>query len=166
MTAPTPQQISEAIRKHRTMFIREGLAPSYFEINNGQCIDFAEEVLRILEKSFGESATLFTVEGANFYRSQDDELWDGRLLRNYWKMAPPEHFTWPILNTIAFGIHIWITCERRHYDAECPDGVDNFFDLPIFRRSLVEHLREQGIDCPDVETDDVVPAPRCPVVIS
>jgi hypothetical protein len=26
--------------------------------------------------------------------------------------------------------------DGRHYDADVPDGVDSFFDLPLFRRNL------------------------------
>lgn len=166
MAIPNRQQIADAIRQLQAEYIHEGLAPSYFEINNGLCDDFAEEVARRLRKLASCDQEVFTVEGANFYRSQDDELWDGRLLRNYWKMAPPPQFTWTILNRLHFGTHIWLVCEKRHYDAECPDGVDNFFDLPIFQRTLITHLREQGINCPDVETEDVVPAPLCPVIVT
>jgi hypothetical protein len=166
MTFPTRQQVSEAVRALRTEYIHKKLSPSYYEINNGQCEDFAEEVVRRLAREHGESDLLFTVETANFYRSQDDEFWDGRLLRsNYWRMEPPPGFTWDILNKIHFGTHIWVVADKRHYDSECPEGVSSFFDLPIFKRALVEYLREQGVNCPDVVTDDVVPAPLCPVVI-
>jgi hypothetical protein len=165
MTPPTRQQISDAIRALRAEYIKDGLAPSYYEINNGQCVDFAEEIVKRLNSDLGASKELFTVEGANFYRCQDMEAWDGRLLRSYWRIGPPPGFTWPRLNKLNFGTHIWVVCEKRHYDSECPEGVDSFFDLPVFRRTLILHLREHGINCPDVETVDVVPAPLCPVVI-
>lgn len=30
--------------------------------------------------------------------------------------------------------HVWIVCGNKHYDAECPEGVENWQDLPIFKR--------------------------------
>lgn len=30
--------------------------------------------------------------------------------------------------------HVWITFQDRHYDAECPDGVDEPSKLPFFLR--------------------------------
>ena len=30
----------------------------------------------------------------------------------------------------------------KHYDAECPEGVYNIFDLPIFARVTRKHILE------------------------
>jgi len=30
--------------------------------------------------------------------------------------------------------HIWIDFNNRHFDAECPEGVNNWMDLPLFAR--------------------------------
>ena len=30
--------------------------------------------------------------------------------------------------------HRWLILDGRHYDADCPDGVDRWQDLPVFRR--------------------------------
>jgi hypothetical protein len=30
--------------------------------------------------------------------------------------------------------HTWLFHDRKHYDAECPHGVDDPFELPIWRR--------------------------------
>ena len=32
--------------------------------------------------------------------------------------------------------HVWVEYHGRHYDAECPNGVKNPLNLPIFRRVL------------------------------
>lgn len=34
--------------------------------------------------------------------------------------------------------HFWVEYKGKHYDAECPDGVDNFLDLPIFQKAKVK----------------------------
>lgn len=164
MTPLTETLVSGAIKTLRDEYIASGKAPSYFEINNGKCEDFAEEVLRRLRAAHGRHEDLFTVCGENFYKPNDSEQWDVSLLTRHWGIAPPEGFTWQTLDDVGFGYHVWLTSGGRHFDAECPEGVDSFFELPLFKRYLVCYLRERGIDCPDVETDDVVPAPRCDVV--
>jgi hypothetical protein len=163
-TIPT-SVIAEAIKALRAEYIAHGAAPSYYEINNGQCEDFAEEVLARLQATHGRHEDLFTVCNENFYMTDDSERWDSALLKRHWNFTLPEKFTWNLLNEIGFGLHVWLTSGGRHFDAECPAGVDSFFELPIFKRCLVENLRERGIPCPDVETDDVVPAPLCPVTV-
>lgn len=163
MTSMPENLVSTAIKTLRDEYIASEEAPSYFEINNGLCEDFAEEVLSRLRAAHGRHEDLFTVGSENFFRPDDSERWDANLLKRHWGITPPEHFTWAMLDDVGFGYHVWLTSGGRHFDAECPEGVDSFFELPLFRRYLVCHLRERGIDCPDVETDDVVPAPRCPV---
>ena len=157
--------VAAAIKVLRTEYITEGKAPSFFEINNGLCEDFAEEALRRLRAAHGRREDLFTVCNENFFRQDDSEGWDARLLTTHWGIKPPEHFSWKLLDDVGFGGHVWLTSGSRHFDAECPDGVDSFFELPLFKRYLVQHLRERGIPCADVETDDVVPAPRCPILL-
>ncbi len=30
--------------------------------------------------------------------------------------------------------HTWLACDGRHYDVECPEGVEDYRELPFFRR--------------------------------
>ena len=159
MPSPLPQQIADTIRELRAQYLAENRASSYYEINNGICDQFADDAVKILERQFGESKLMFAIGSENFYRGEYDETWDGDLLRSYWGMEPPASLSWLDLNNINFGGHVWFVCDKRHYDAECPAGVDNFFDLPIFRRSIVLFLRKNGIECDDVVTDDVSYSP-------
>lgn len=32
--------------------------------------------------------------------------------------------------------HVWVTDGTRHYDAEAPDGVEKWTELPYFKRTL------------------------------
>ena len=164
MTTLPENLVSAAIKELRSEYITAGEAPSYYEINNGQCEAFAEEVLSRLRAAHGRREDLFTVCAENFYIPDGSEQWDACLLKRHWGITPPEHFTWAQLDEIGYVAHVWLTSGGRHFDAECPEGVDSLFELPLFRRYLVCHLRERGIDCPDVETDDVVPAPRCAAI--
>ena len=35
---------------------------------------------------------------------------------------------------ISHGIHAFVYYEEKYYDAEAPDGVDNWWELPLFTR--------------------------------
>ena len=35
-----------------------------------------------------------------------------------------------------FPYHVWIRFNELHYDSECPCGVKDHYDLPIFKRFL------------------------------
>lgn len=157
MNSLSQNSIADKVRNLRSEYISSDWSPSYYQINNGLCEDFAEELLRRLESEFGKSDTLFTVAIENFYKSDHDTDWDDKLLETHWSIRPPDSLSWDALNKLNFGSHIWLTFEKRHYDAECPEGVNNFLDLPIFRRTIIHHLRSIGVDCEDVHTDDVAP---------
>jgi hypothetical protein len=48
--------------------------------------------------------------------------------------------------------HCWILLGGRHYDAECPDGVLNLFELPIMRARLEQVARSRSeAPCPQSE---------------
>jgi len=34
--------------------------------------------------------------------------------------------------------HRWLVLEGRHYDGDCPDGVDSWHALPVFQRLIGE----------------------------
>lgn len=156
------QQIAAAIRQIRDLYIADGRASSYWEINNGLCDDFAREVAVILG---GETDAIFSVENGNFAVDGDafSGDWDWDLLETRWGIKPGVGLKKNQAAAIDFGGHVWLTDGTLHYDAECPDGVASFFDLPIFRRHVVLELRNSGIACDDVITEDVLPSPVCPV---
>lgn len=137
--------ISEAVSADLTATIKEvvreyidsGAAVSTFEINNGLCDEFASRVCARLggetDDFYGIGAESFTIDG------QGDE-WDAELLKKHWPECIPTHgLTWSDLRRFrsrAVPCHVWIVHNGRHYDAECPEGVDNFFELPLIRRGM------------------------------
>lgn len=155
--------IAAAIRILRSEYIREGNAPSYYEINNGLCDEFAETISNRLRHHLEEGA-LEIVENISMLDEQTGG-WDADLLAINYGGFPPEHFCCEQLDALQFGNHVWLTDGLRHYDAECPDGVKSFFDLPIFRRVLIKALRRRGIDAPDITVEDVRSAPRCRIPV-
>lgn len=159
------QVVADHVRSLREHFVATGEAHSYFEINNGQCEDFALDLRKRLE---ADSIDSMDVENGNFMQGEDgdkdqNDVWDWELLLEHWGIDAPAGFTRDQINAIDFGNHVWLAVDKRHYDSECPEGVDSFFDLPLFRRYLVTDLRKRGIPAAEVVTDDVVPAPLCPV---
>lgn len=155
------RQISQAIVRMRDKYIATSAAQSHWEINNGLCDDFASDV--VAELGLGGDK-LYDICGENLMVDgvDSDGLWDWKLLQKYWDIAPPAGLTKKQVSNIEFGGHVWLTDGKIHFDAECPDGVQSFFDLPVFRRYIVEDLRKRGIPCEDVVTDDVVASPACP----
>lgn len=153
--------ISESIRQVRDEFVRDGLASSYYDINNGHCEDLALEAMR---RTTSGKEFLLDVQAESFM-DVENELWDFALLREHWNFELPEGLAEEDLNRISFGNHVWVAdhSQKKFYDAECPDGVDNFFDLPLFRCYIVIYLREKGISTPEVVTEDLLPHPPCPV---
>lgn len=130
------QHISDAIRRLRDNFVETGRAKDFATINNGLCEDFA-----LATQSQLGLANLYPVWTEAFYKDPpNDEDYDVERLENFWGIKPPEGWDWEKLNRVPFASHCWITFEKRHYDAECPDGVESFFDLPFFRCYL-EHYR-------------------------
>jgi hypothetical protein len=154
--------IASAICSARHNYISDGLASSYWEINNGLCEDLAMSVLEALGV---DSKSIYEVCGGNFMVDGDETagVWDWDLLAKHWNIGPSFGLTASQVSDIEFGGHVWITDGTLHYDAECPGGVESFFDLPIFRRYIVMEMRRLGVYCSDVVTQDVRPPPECPV---
>jgi hypothetical protein len=80
------------------------------DINKGDCEEFAWAVLDRL----GKRGTETTFINADPFDSSDE--------------FGNEGIFWP-------G-HYWITHNRKHYDSECPNGVECWHDLPIFQRFI------------------------------
>lgn len=148
--------IKQLIAHYRAIYIPLH-APSYYEINNGQCEDFALDII----DSLGRSEDALDVCNENFMLF--DGGWDWDLLKEHWNIDPPEGLSREDVDNISFGGHVFIAHRGRHFDAECIEGVKSFFDLPLFRRGIVKALRLKGIQADDVVTDDVIPPPCCPV---
>lgn len=154
--------VSQHVKQLRSQYIKQGRASSYYDINDGICDQFADEMEKTLS-SIAAFASILTVEGANFTIEGEGEIFDQALLAKYWAITPPVGWTWKELEAVGFGQHVWIIVNGRHYDAECPDGVASFFDLPLFRRYMVYDLRSRGISCADVSVEDVTMLLQCPI---
>lgn len=145
----TASLLTNSIRQLRDEYLKGHLALSLYEINNGLCEKFASDILKNLG-GYNDDYNFMEVENACFMIGEDgaeteNDIWDSELLGSYWDMKPPYNLTWEDLNSISFGTHVWITFNKRHYDAECSEGVDNFFELPLFKRYIALYCEEKGI---------------------
>lgn len=104
----------------------EEFGVSAYEINNGLCEDFAMTAIDRLE---GSSDHVYECVTESF-TDADGCLPDGTQL----------------------GGHVWIHYYGRYYDAECPEGVADWKELPIFRRYL--HLARAGVWVEDLRALD------------
>lgn len=77
-------------------------------VNRGECDPFAVEVVQRLDTE--DVWTMYTRE-----LPEED-------LHSHKPDVSPE------------PIHTWVTDGTKHYDAECPDGVERWQELPIFQR--------------------------------
>ena len=150
-------EMTRLIKETRARFLIENNVPSYYQINNGLCEEFAS----LIGIKFSEPSMLteFWTESL-----EDDEgLIDWEFLEKWGVSLPPHGLTKDELDDVRFGGHCFLHLEGRWFDAECPEGATSPFELPIFRRPIVRALRLKGIPTADVVTDDVVTPPPCKV---
>ncbi len=138
--------IAERIREIRQKYVDTGEASDFADINSGSCDDFARDVIEVL--GGGQNVHLHDVSPASFQVVEDENYGEGRpfdrkLLCKHWpNVQPPSGLTWDDLDRFSVdasvdnGTHVWLTDDKLHYDAEAPDGVENFFDLPFFQRVI------------------------------
>lgn len=146
LDAPSSQILTQAIKNKVAEYLQQGHAPNEFRINNGLCEDFAEEVV---DELGGETDDFFTIWGIELTKVgsdgfADQQNWDRELVQRISPKSHPTHnLTWDDVDG-DIPNHCWIVLNGRHYDAECPEGVDNLFDLPICRRTIREILIDKA----------------------
>lgn len=141
------EKIKSAILKLRDEYVKSDRFPSvnsYWDINNGFCGEFAEEVIAMVgtddsDSLSGVTQDSFTYENDNPYMYCGSYDWDIELLENILNIKPPANLTWEELKRIPFGDHYWIMFDDKFFDAECPEGVCSFFELPLFKAMLSEY---------------------------
>lgn len=78
-------------------------------------------------------------------------------MSEHWPTVQPTHdLTWDELDCLSAaaefngGTHEWMHLDGRFYDAEAPDGVENFFELPFFDRAVVSWIADGKPGADDV----------------
>ena len=161
---PWDMDLSKHIEELRNQWLAQGKANSFEEINRGaarggNCDTFARQVLEGL-RGHENFAGASDIELANFQVEEPDEMFetegrplDRELLKTYWpRVQPTQGLDWSDMEQLASdanwssGTHVWVVHQQRHYDCECPEGVENFLELPFFQRAIASWKSEHRAD--------------------
>lgn len=131
--------ISSAISSFRRHFAHHNNISSISDINNGWCEDFAVEVASCVPSHPERCCTVIGCE--EFMMGTDGDVsgcdkWDWDLLQKHWAIEAPKGLSQEQIDDLNLPLHVWVTDGLLHYDAECPEGVASFFDLPIFAKVI------------------------------
>lgn len=114
-----------------------------YDINDGLCADFAEDLINLLGGENDEQCVLsqdmfladFYEEAVELWGEEDliktenGAAWSKKMLSLY--SIPPVA---DIRLTEYLPAHVWIYVNSKHYDAENPNGVANPWELLIFKK--------------------------------
>lgn len=131
----------QKIKELRDDYMKDGRTP--IDINSGDCHFFAED----LEYLYGKYGVK-KLHGYDFYELfRDTDLSDlkkvygsSNLIINdsgAWIKKNLEKYGYPPtdLNTFNKDMnHAWVVFKGRYYDAENPNGVDNWYELDAMKR--------------------------------
>lgn len=154
----TAEMLTKAILDVRSELLESGGYATFAEINSGYCADFADDVFERLGNAAHEHLGQLGIDNFMLPPEEDDGFNDGypmdrELLLEHWPAVKPTHgLSWDQLDQLSSaagfntGTHVWIEMDERFYDAEAPEGVDNFFELPFFQRVISSWIAEENIE--------------------
>ncbi len=119
------------------------------QINNGYCMDFAEDVVdKIGFENSNDgfhrvySEYLYDYDDLGFYH--DEQIFDDEYLSKWNKLSVNQYGGLPNLENIEEyepDTHAWLYFNGKHYDSENPNGVDKWYDLDFYKRDLAKFLK-------------------------
>jgi hypothetical protein len=119
--------ISYHIKKLREEYLINSKSLNcYADINKGSCWNFATELEEEIQRIYDTDI--------EFYIDPDEMQKMGEWtidLMKQWNIKLPRYIKW---DEIPKKYHVWVYYNGKHYDAECPEGVESFLDLPIYKR--------------------------------
>ena len=129
--------ITEMLNNIKFKFLKETMVDEVWKLNNGYCEDIADYFIDIIG---GETEDTYIIDDGWFWdgdkisnlETKTGEYWNVKNLKKYGE--PP--FGWENLNKLDLHGHVWIFSKGKHYDVETLNGVDNFWDLPIYKRQV------------------------------
>jgi len=128
------KELTAVIKEYRDERIEMGLEDNPRQIILLAGIRFSEEV----KYRFSEPCELLGLH--HFYGGTLDDFffleskqWDEEALLKY---GSPSPMPLDMMNEERFSHHQWIYYNGKHYDVECPTGVENFFDLPFMKEEI------------------------------
>jgi hypothetical protein len=118
-------------------YLKETMVDEVWKLNNGYCEDIAYDFIEIIG---GENNITYIIDDGWFWsgdkiselKTKTGEYWNIVNLKKYGEPS----FGWKNLNKLDLNGHVWIYSNGKHYDVETLNGVDNFWELPIYKRQL------------------------------
>lgn len=140
-TAPTVKQVAEAIQAQVVEYWNKYSATPW-DINNGLCDEFAEDVV---SKFSCDRDELFTLSFFEITNTGDDDWTDfyEKSIEPF-NLSPTRGLSKQQLLDVLFNnadqSHVWVVLKKGdryiHFDAEIPSGVDNPFKLPTYDKFM------------------------------
>jgi hypothetical protein len=125
--------VTSAILQVREQYLASGEVASVQAVNQGLCEEFTNDVWERAEELAGRTLDI-SVVGTDCLEDDDGDYLDRESLEEAGLALPDGMDPENLYDVVGGRGHVWITFEGRHYDAECPQGVQYFTDLPIFKR--------------------------------
>jgi hypothetical protein len=126
----TESKLTSAIQKAAKEWVYDYNEPICFiDINYGSCGEFASFVINKLPSN--HEVTI--VSSKDFFKAISFENF--RFIPN----ESSNDISKDILE-MEFTNHVWLYFNRLHFDIEKPYGVNNFLDLPYFKREVEGHI--------------------------
>jgi len=130
--------VPQLVKMVRDRYLKIRPGTTAYDINNGSCEEFADDLISL-------------IPGASVWNIVESTQ---MLLDEHKKMAKmgikfvgePTNLVVNYKGTIIdLPGHYWIKWKGRHYDAECPDGVKDWLELPVFKNSIRRQiLKKRG----------------------
>ena len=132
----TLKDVEAVIIEFRERYITKGHAKTVFDINNGLCEDFANDVSKHLKTSRAIDCEVLGYENltGTVSSGEADYIFYEETLSAF-EIPLPNQLTVKLLNNSTLGEgcggHIFIRIHDMFFDAECPNGVKSPFSLPF-----------------------------------
>jgi len=136
--------ISNIILKLRNEY-REEYGSTAWDINNGLCDQFAQDVI---DEMGGYKNNLYELSDEMFFNTRDpeyaEENWKNIHITKFgvWSIDMLNKYGGLPININIENIndeinHTWIFYNGKHYDAEVPHGVERWCDLPLVQKFFI-----------------------------
>lgn len=141
MTGIDRTAFAESARRLGEEYVARGDAASLYDINSGCCEDWA---LELIGEYGGERDGLELCWADNLSVDGRGDEWDVAMVERLFPATHPTHgLGWADVLT-AMPAHCWVDADGRFYDAECPEGTDNIFEIPLLARMLARIAEERA----------------------